>query len=89
MNQVYLEMTYRKGTAQAAYLYLPRRAGDASVRTVVTARGLVVDFAADGRAIGIEIPSPSAGTRDAVNEALEHAGQPPIEPADLAPLRVA
>ena len=54
MKHSYLDVTYRKGRALAAYLYRPRRDGDTSHRTEQVAGGLIVDFAADGRPIGIE-----------------------------------
>ena len=55
MKHSYLEVTYRKGRALAAYYYLPRRDGDRSIRTERVGGGLLVDFTSDGRAIGIEI----------------------------------
>jgi hypothetical protein len=56
---VYLELTYRDGKPFAGYLWLPRRPGDAAARSRKAAAGLVVDYAEDGRPIGIEIVSPS------------------------------
>jgi hypothetical protein len=50
MNHRYLEVTFRNGKVLAAYLYLPRNPGDVSVRTVRYGEGLLIDFAADGRA---------------------------------------
>ena len=49
----YLQITYRQGKALAAYLYLNRLTGDESTRTERHG-SWIVDFAADGRAIGIE-----------------------------------
>jgi hypothetical protein len=54
MSKPYLEITYRQGKAFAAYLYLDRRPGDASGRTERHGNW-IVDYAHDGRAIGIEI----------------------------------
>jgi hypothetical protein len=54
MKSPQLQITYRRGRFLAAYLSLLRRAGDKSVRTLVR-EPFVVDFAADGRAMGIEI----------------------------------
>lgn len=85
----YLEVTYRNGKALAAYLYLPRKASDRSDRTQRMDEGLIVDFAADGRPIGVEITSPSHITVAALNSVL---GQLNIEPAnadELAPLAAA
>ena len=89
MSRNYLEVTYRSGRPLAAYLYLPRRAGDASMRTQKTEPGLLIDYAADGRAIGIEITAPTRVTLDALNRALAAAHQPAAQPADLAPLPMA
>jgi hypothetical protein len=72
-----------------AYLYLPRRAKDRSVRTRRAAPGLVIDFTSGGRAIGIRITAPSKVTITALNRVLRSLGAPPLKRADLAPLRAA
>ena len=41
MKQPYLEVTYRRGRALAAYLYLPRTDGEKSVRTRRAEPGLI------------------------------------------------
>lgn len=86
MKHSYLEVTFRKGRAVAAYYYLPRQDGDRSVRTERAEGGLLVDFASDGRAIGIEISSPSRLELRILNEVLVRLGQEPVLPEDLAPL---
>jgi hypothetical protein len=86
MNSRYLEITYRRGKPVAAYFYLPRRPGDVSTRTVSGEAGLVTDYTADGRPIGIEITSPSVLTLSSLNAALAAAQQPPAAPDDIAPL---
>ncbi len=88
MRHSYLEVTFRKGRPLAAYYYLPRRDGDRSVRTDRVG-GLVVDFASDGRAIGIEITSPSRLVLGDLNQLLTKLGQDPVIPEDLAPLAAA
>jgi len=88
MKHSYLEVTFRKGRPLAAYFYLPRRDGDRSVRTERVG-GLVVDFASDGRAIGIEITSPSRLVLGELNQLLSTLGQDPVVPEDLAPLAAA
>ena len=88
-NGVYLEVTFRNGRALAAYLYLPRRAKDRSVRTRRVAPGLVVDLARDGRAIGVEITAPTKVTVTSLNRVLRGLGAAPLTRADLAPLRAA
>ena len=83
---MYLEVTFRKGKPQAAYMYLPRKTGDTSCRTVKHDSGLLIDFAEDGRPIGIEIPSPGKFSIETLNETLKSAKQPPVREEDLAPL---
>jgi len=81
-----LEIAYRRGTAIVAYLYLPRRSSDVNARTVAGEAGLVTDYTDDGRAIGIEITSPSVLTLPSLNAALAAAQQPPAAPDDIARL---
>lgn len=88
-NGSYLEVTFRRGLPLAAYLFLPRRARDRSARTRRTAPGLVIDFASDGRPIGIEITAPSRVTVTAINRVLRSLGMALLTRADLAPLRAA
>jgi hypothetical protein len=89
MNQPYLEVTFRQGRAIAAYLYLQRASDDRSVRCRRVEPGLVIDFAASGRPIGIEITAPDKLSLAAVNGVLEELGLPPLAPTDLAPLLAA
>ena len=86
MNSRYLEITYRRGKPVAAYFYLLRQAGDVSTRSVPNEAGLVTDYAADGRAIGIEITSPNALTLTALNTALASVQQSPVTADEIAPL---
>jgi hypothetical protein len=85
----YLEITYRRGKALAAYLYLPREAGDISQRVEEIRAGYLVDRAADGRAIGIEMKSPRSVTLDDINAVLAELAMDPLESDDLAPLAAA
>ena len=89
MKHSYLEVTYRKGRAVAAYYYLPRRDGDKSARTERVDGGLLIDLASDGRAIGIEISSPSRVNLSVLNEVLVRLGHEPIGSQELAPLAAA
>jgi len=89
MTDRYLEITYRKGKPFAAYLFLPRRPDDRSARTERFSEVLVIDFAADGRAIGIEIVHPQIVTPQEINEALAKVNQPPLPAEDFAPLKAA
>jgi uncharacterized protein YuzE len=89
MKEAYLEVTFRHGRPLAAYLYLPRRAGDQSFRTSRVEPGLVIDFNRNGNAIGIEMTAPTKVTVSALNKVLRSLGQPGLTRADLAPLRAA
>jgi hypothetical protein len=89
MHESYLEVTYRGGQPLAAYYYLPRKEGDKSARVEKRGAGLLVDLTDDGRPIGIEIAIPALVTVDAVNEILQSYGLPPIDPAELNPLKKA
>jgi uncharacterized protein YuzE len=89
MKEPYLEVTYRKGHALAAYFYLQRSARQTSVRTRQVDGGLIVDFAANGKPIGIEITAPEQLTLATLNRLLRELGCTPVRRADLAPLRAA
>jgi len=89
MNNSYLEVTFRHGRPLAAYYYLPRRPKDKSYRTKRVEPGLVIDFARDGRPIGIEIVAPDKLTLAAFNRVLRELGFRPLKRADLAPLKAA
>lgn len=89
MKHSYLEVTSRKGGPLAAYYYLPRMDGDRSVRTESVPGGLVVDFAADGRPIGIEITAPTRLVLGDLNRLLSKLGQNAVAREDLGPLAVA
>jgi hypothetical protein len=83
---IYLRVSYRRGRPLAAYLTLPRMGNEFSVRSRKASPGLVVDYAADGRPIGIEITSPSIVTLKAVNDLLSELHQQTIGEEELAPL---
>lgn len=85
MRKSYLEITFRKGRPVAGYLYLPRRPDDVSSKSVKMASGMVVDFARDGRPIGIEINSPHGVSLAAINEIVSRVDEPAIK-SELAPL---
>jgi hypothetical protein len=89
MKAAYLEVTFRRGRALAAYYYLPRRAGQKSHRTVTLGSGLLADLDRQGRPIGIEITSPSKASAAALNRALLEFGLPGLGRDDLRPLRAA
>ena len=89
MKERYLEVTFRHGRPIAAYYYLPRGANQRSVRSRRVEPGLVVDFAAEGQAIGIEITAPSKVSLVALNAVLRELGHAPASSADLAPVLAA
>ena len=81
-----LVVTFRNGKPLAAYLPLSKRSSDKAVHTEEAEAGLVVDFAADGRRIGIEITSPSQFNLAALNRVLISLNLTPADPADVTPL---
>jgi hypothetical protein len=89
MQEQYLEVTFRKGKPLAAYLYLPRATGVKSARTVEAAPGILVDFAATGAPIGLEITAPTQVTVEQINAVLQTYRLAPMAPEDLAPLQIA
>ena len=88
MKDRYLEVTFRKGKPLAAYLYLPRPAGVTVARTEPRGGGILVDYDASGRAIGIEIAAPSVEL-DAVNAVLKDLGFASADHEELAPIKAA
>ncbi|MFN0011941.1 MAG: DUF2283 domain-containing protein [Phycisphaerales bacterium] len=86
MSGRHLEMTFRKGRAMAAYLYLPRQSGDHAASTRPLGQGLVADFAADGRLIGLEVTDPARTTLATLNAALATLSQAPLSEAEARPL---
>jgi hypothetical protein len=89
MKEPYLEVTFRHGRPVAAYYYLPRDANQKSARTRRVEPGLVIDFTAEGQAIGIEITAPAKVSLAALNAVLKELGQAPASEADLAPVLAA
>jgi len=86
MKTCYLEVTYRQGKPVAAYYYLPRVAGQRSVRARRVEPGLLIDYAKDGRPIGVEITAPAGLSISAFNRVLRELGVPPVRREDIAPL---
>ena len=89
MKEPYLEVTFRHGRPIAAYYYLPRSANQKSARTRRIEPGLVIDFTAEGEAIGIEITTPAKISLAALNAVLKELGHAPASQADLAPVLAA
>ena len=89
MRAANLQVTYRHGLAIAAYYSLPvEHEGDVA-RSSPHAPGLVVDFAASGKPLGVEITAPGQVTIAAFNALLVELGLPAVDEAELAPLRAA
>ncbi|HEX6900416.1 MAG TPA: DUF2283 domain-containing protein [Thermoanaerobaculia bacterium] len=89
MREPFLEVTFHRGRALAAYLYLPRDPEEKSARTKRVEPGLVIDFTADGKPIGIEITAPGQISLVVINRVLAELGRSPVTQADLAPLLAA
>ena len=89
MKRSYLEVTFRKGKALAAYLYLPRKKGAKSAKTEAHSNGVLIDFDKDGEPIGVEITVPGQTTLETINEVLSQLGQEPLDSEDIAPMKAA
>jgi len=86
MSRTYLEVTFCDGKPFAAYLQLPRKTGDKAARSKKAESGLVVDFSADGRPIGIEITSPAQFSVAALNRVMASLDLTPVAAGVVAPL---
>ena len=88
MAQPYLEVTYRQGKPLAAYLYLARRPGDTAARTERHG-SFLIDYAPDGRTIGVEFTSVGTVNLTELNHLLAAAHQPALTDLDVRPLEAA
>lgn len=89
MKDRYLEITFRKGRPIAAYLYLRGRADARSARTDEMAPGVLVDYAASGEPIGLELTAPADVRLEQINPVLEGLGLEGVTAQELAPLQTA
>ena len=89
MKEPQLQVTYRRGKVEIAYLSLPRRHGEKVHQSERVEPEMVLDFNQDGTLIGIELVDPQYVTLEAINKVLEKHGLSPISDNDLAPLRAA
>jgi len=90
MTERSLQITYRKGRPFAAYLHLSHETGEKSAKTVASADGLVIiDYAANGQPIGVEITAPQAVPLERLNTLLVELGQLPRAEQDYRPIRAA
>ena len=86
MKNAYLNVTYRHGRPIAAYYHLPRRSGDVVATTDEAGEGMLVDYAVDGRPIGIEITEPTLLDPVDFDRLLSSLGYEPAAREDLVPL---
>jgi uncharacterized protein YuzE len=89
MSTFSLQVTYRKGKPFAAYIYLAHAPGTKSARTEQIGPGLLIDYAADGSPLGIEIVSPGYVSEDDIVAIFDRLGLDRPSAAELAPLRAA
>lgn len=90
MTERSLQVTYRKGRPFAAYLHLSHATGEKSAKTVPSPDGLlIVDYAATGQPIGVEITAPLAVPLERLNRLLADLGEPPLSEQDYLPVRAA
>ncbi len=79
MSRIYLEVTFCDGKPFCGISSVAsRKSGDKAARSKKAEAGLVVDFSADGRPIGIEITSPSEFNVDALNRVMTSLDLTPI-----------
>jgi uncharacterized protein YuzE len=89
VTRISLKVTYRRGRPIAAYVSLPRQAGDRVAATERLDAAVLVDRAADGRAIGIEIVDPSQCGPDRLLNVLRTLGLGEVDRDELKPLAAA
>jgi len=89
MSTFSLQVTYRKGKPFAAYIYLAHAPGTKSARTEQIGPELLIDYAADGSPLGIEIVSPGYVSEDEIVAIFDRLGLERPSAAELAPLRAA
>ena len=90
MTERSLQVTYRKGRTFAAYLHLSHPTGEKSARTAASPDGLlIVDYAASGRPLGVEITAPQAVPLERLNQLLAELGEAPLADQDYKPVRAA
>jgi hypothetical protein len=90
MTERSLQITYRKGRPFAAYLHLSHETGEKSAKTVPSPDGLlVVDYAANGQPIGVEITAPLAVPLERLNSLLDELGEAPLAEHEYRPVRAA
>lgn len=90
MMQRSFEVTYREGRIFAAYLHLSQQTSEKSAKTVASPdRLLIVDYAADGRPLGIELIAPHLVSLERLNALLAELGEAPMPAREYKPLMAA
>lgn len=89
MSAISIQITYREGKPFAAYIYLGSKPGEKSARVEPITPELVIDYAADGRPLGIEIVSPGTVSEAEILSVFDRLGLRRPAAAELAPLRAA
>ena len=89
MKDRYLEVTYRNGKPFAAYLHLPRKTDERSVRSEEAEHGMVIDYGPNDHPIGIELTAPGQVTIGRLNDVLKRLNVAPMREEELAPLSAA
>ena len=90
MTERSLQVTYRRGRSFAAYLHLLHPTGAKSAKAVASADGLlIVDYAATGLPLGIEITAPQTVPLEKLNQVLSDLGEEPLAEQKYGPVRAA
>jgi uncharacterized protein YuzE len=85
MSTFTVQVTYRRGKPLAAYIYLSGRRGRKSVRTEEFRPNLLVDYAADGSPMGIEVLSLRQSSDD-LYAVFDHLGLNRPDRRELVPI---
>jgi len=79
MTERSLQITYRKGRPFAAYLHLSHETGEKVAKSLPSPDGLlVIDYAANGQPLGVEITAPLAVSLERLNRLLADLGELPL-----------
>lgn len=89
MKDVYLEITFRKGKAIAAYIYLSRKPGATTNLSKKIMDDIIADYDSEGILIGLEITSPHKVNSTDINSILVSHNAQPVSEQELAPLKAA
>jgi uncharacterized protein YuzE len=88
MKDIYLEITFRKGKALAAYIYLSKKSNSHVNKSRKLSEGIVADFDDDESIIGLEITAPNKINILKINTVLSNYNIQ-LSEQELAPLKVA